>query len=272
MRIVGRRVVITGASSGIGRALALEIGAKGARLLLCSRRLDRLNAVAGTIVARSPDKPRPLVVQCDVRSRESVRRMVQQAHEWLGGIDVLVNNAGVCIYGDAELAEPEDYRSVMGVNFYGPLNCMMEIIPHMKHQKNGLVVNVSSLAAIHGVPYMAAYSASKAALAALGESVRAELAGSGIRVMNVYPGYTDTEIFTVEKKLGGARRPEGPYQSPSKVARAVVRSIEAGKNQLILSPRGKAMAFLRGIVPNLVVRAMARMALVLREEEKVAHA
>lgn len=272
MRIEGRRVVITGASSGIGRALALEMGAKGARLLLCSRRLDRLNAAAETIVARYQGDSRPLVVECDVRSHESVRRMAHEAHEWFGGIDVLINNAGVCVYGNAELAEPEDYRSVMGVNFYGPLNCMMEIIPQMKQQRKGLVVNVSSLAAIHGVPYLAAYSASKAALVALGESIRAELAGSGIRVMNVYPGYTDTEIFTVEKKLGGARRPEGPYQSPSKVARAVVQAIEAGKNELILSPQGKAMAFLRGIAPNVVVRAMAHMALILREEEKVAHA
>jgi short-subunit dehydrogenase len=198
--------------------------------------------------------------------------MVKQAAELLGGIDILVNNAGVCVYGDAEMATREDYQSVMGVNFYGALNCMMEAIPHMRQRRAGLIVNVSSLAAIHGVPYLAAYSASKAALVALSESIRAELASTGIRVMNVYPGYTDTEIFAAERKLGGARRPEGPYTSPVKVARAVFRAIEAGRNELILSPQGKAMAILRGAVPNLVVRAMDRIALVLREEEKVSHA
>ncbi len=272
MRIEGKRVVITGGSSGIGLALAHEAAAKGGRLLLCSRGLDRLYAAQEMIHDRFPCTPRPIVAQCDVSCRDSVRKMVQAALEQLGGLDILVNNAGICVYGNSERTRPQDYQSVMAVNFYGPVNCMMETIPTMKCQREGLIVNVSSLAAIHGVPYLAAYSASKAALVALSESVRAELTDSGVRVLNVYPGYTDTGIFAAEKKLGGAKRPEGTYRSPCKVARAVIRAIEGGKNDLIISTQGKLMAFLSGTAPHLLAKEMARMAHLLRQEETVSNA
>ncbi len=192
MRLEGKRVVITGASSGIGEVLALAAGARGARLLLAARRLGPLRFTAARIALASPELPPPVATGCDVSDRGSVQAMCATAREQLGGLDVLVNNAGISVYGLAEYGSVADFERVMAVNFYGPLYTMLEAIPPMRRQGDGLIVNVASVAALHGVPYLAAYSASKAALAGLAQSLRAELHESGIRLLTVYPGYTRT--------------------------------------------------------------------------------
>lgn len=269
MKIEDSRILITGASSGIGLALSTALARKGAVLALTSRSHDQLKEVAKEIRSAFPYIQTPIVIPCDVTIRESVQRLIQECINRLGSIDVLINNAGVSVYGNTERTTPEDFRSVMAVNFFGALHCMLEVIPGMKRQGRGLIVNIASLAAHHGVPYLGAYCASKAALVAVSQSFRAELSKSSVSIMIVYPGYTQTNIFKNEKKVGGAHRPRGPYVSPSKVAEAIVRAIENEKRDLFLSLKGRALALFQGLLPGLVEKTMQRIASELKDKKEV---
>ncbi len=271
MRLDGSRVVITGASSGIGAALAEVAAGRGARLVLAGRNVSRLQGTAAAVSLSAPDLPLPVVAPCDVSDPASVRALCGLAVERLGGLDVLINNAGISVYGPAEHAEIGDFERLMAVNFYGPVYAMREVIPLMRRQGRGLIVNVASVAALHGVPYLAAYSASKAALAALAQGLRAELHDSGVRLLTVYPGYTRTPLFDHETRLGGARRPRRGYASAWEVALAIARAVERDADELVLSPPGRAIAVLRGVIPALVRRAMRQIAMQLRVEEQMSH-
>jgi len=266
--IDGSRALITGASSGIGRATSFELAKRGAILAVTARRLKTLRKVSDEIKNAFPNVQAPLSIPCDISNREDVGRLVKKCVDYLGGIDILINNAGIGVYGNAEMTTLEDFRSVMEVNFFGSVNCILEVLPRMKKIGKGLIINIASVAAMHGVPYMGAYSASKAALVALSQSLRAELAISGISMMIVYPGYTQTDFFKNEKKVGGAHRPAGPYAPARKVARAIIKAIESEKPDLVLSPGGKALKFSKSLMPWLPERAMQRIAFKLSDEKE----
>jgi short-subunit dehydrogenase len=268
VRIDGKSVVVTGASSGIGRSLAFVLANRGAVLTLAARRRELLESVALEIVDGRRGGPSPVAVPCDVTVPEQVSALVGGTIERLGAVDVLVNNAGVSVYGAAVRTSLDDYRSVMDVNFFGALNCMHEALPFMMRRESGVIVNVATVAALHGVPYLGAYGASKAALVSLSESLRAELKGTGVRVTVVYPGYTRTAIFETEKNVGGARRPSGRYADPAVVAEAIARGIEAERRDVYLTARGRLLAVLRGAAPGVVERAMERIARDLRETSR----
>lgn len=269
--IAGKRIFITGASSGIGRALALEFARKGARLALAGRTLGGLEEVAREVTRAAGGQAKPLALVCDVCDQAMVRGAVLAAVREFGGLDILVNNAGAGVYGDAEKTTIEDFRAIMEVNFYGALRCSMEALPALKASRRGLIIDIASVAALRGVPYLAAYSASKAALAALGQSLRAELGVAGVDVMVVYPNYTRTDFFLREKRVGGARRPASGYADPARVAAAVVRAVEKGKNELVLSAEGKALKWVRRLFPAAADKAMERTAARLREPREVCH-
>ncbi|MGD2295600.1 MAG: SDR family oxidoreductase [Candidatus Aminicenantes bacterium] len=271
-RMKGSRVLITGASSGIGKAVAFEFARRGAKLTLASRRLDALKNLVKEIQSAYPDTPQPMTAQCDVTRRKDVKRMVKETARRFGGIDVLVNNAGTGVYGNVELTTLEDFRAVMEVNFFGAVQCMMEALPFLKQAEKGLVINIASVAAKHGVPYLGAYGASKAALAVVSQSFRTELKESGVSLMVVYPSYTQTDFFKNEKKVGGARRFHGPYASPLNVARAIVRAAESGKKNLVLSLEGKALTISQSVFPRLVEKVMDRIAYKLREKQEASNA
>ncbi len=265
MKIESKKVLVTGASSGIGLALSGVLAEKGAVLALASRRQDRLREAADKIASAFPHIPTPLAVPCDVSDRESVHQLMQRCVSDLGGIDILINNAGICVYGDAERTPLEEFHAVMDVNFFGALHSMLEVLSTMKQTGKGLIVNIASVAALHGIPYLGAYGASKAALVSLTQSLRAELSKSGISILIVYPGYTQTDIFKNEKRVGDAHRPPGPYAPASRVARAIVKAIEGEKRELVLSPKGKILAFIQGVLPGVVDWVMKRIASDLRD-------
>jgi len=269
VKIDGKRVILTGASSGIGKAIAFELARKGARLVLTSRQCDLLEKVGQEIKYTFPEVNPPLPIACDVINRDQVRGVIHFCVAHFGGVDILINGAGIGVYGACEKTSLEDFRSQMEVNFFGPVHFILEALPLMKEAGKGLIVNISSLAAKHGVPYLAAYGASKAALATLGQSLHAELVRSGISVLNVYPGYTETDFFKKEKKVGGARRPNGPYTSPQKVAETVVAGIEKKKRELILTVEGKALILCQSLMPWFVQKTMERFAHDLRDEKEV---
>jgi len=268
MNFAGRRVLITGASSGIGRALADAVAERGGILCLAARDPDRLVRAADEIAARHPDGPRPLALPCDVSDHPAVHRLIAECRAHLGGIDVLFNNAGTCVYGPLERTGADDVRAVLAVDFFGAVNCILEVLPVLRQQGAGHIVNIGSLAALYGVPYLAAYSAGKAALAALTQSLRAELHGTGITVAAAYVDYTVTNIFTAEKKVGGAVRPRGPYAPAAKVATAIVRAVERGKRDFVASTRGRALVLVRALAPGIVELYMNRLADELRAGEE----
>jgi short-subunit dehydrogenase len=259
MRIEGSRAIVTGASSGIGRWIAAALVEEGGAVVLAARDRAMLERIADRLRWSFPDAPAPLVVPCDVSRQESVHRLVRTAARRMGGLDLLVNNAGISVYGPTLETTPTDLRTLLDVNLFGPLYAMLESVPILQRTGGGMIANVGSVAGLHGVPYLGAYGASKAALAALGQSLRAELADGGIHVLNVYPGYTRTRIFDREKRLGGARRPAGRYAPPDRVARAIVHAIHKEKTELVLSPSGRILALVR-TSPRLTDRAMARLA------------
>ena len=269
--IRGKRIFITGASSGIGRALALEFARQGARLALASRNAGILEQVAREAAKTAGKCPMPLALACDVRDQRMVRDAIQAAVRALGGLDILVNNAGVGVYGDAEKTTVEDFQAVMDVNFFGALRCTMEALPALRQARRSLIINIASVAALRGIPYLSAYSASKAALASLGQSLRAELGSAGVDVMDVYPNYTRTDIFLREKKVGGARRPASGYADPASVAAAIVRAVGKGKSELVLSAEGRALTWVRRLFPAFTDKAMERIAARLREPREVCH-
>lgn len=255
-KIEGKRVLITGASSGIGKALAKEFASRGAVLALTARTKSRLKVTREELRAAYPLTTAPLIFPCDVANSKDVKNLIKSCEKIMGGVDVLINNAGIGVYGSVARTVPEDYSSIMRVNFLGAVHCILGILPIMQKAGEGLIINISSVAALHGIPYLGAYSASKSALSAFCQSLRAELAQAKVRVMLVYPGYTQTDFFNQEKKVGGGLRPPGPYASPQRVARAVVRAVEKEKRDLVLSLEGKALYFARSLFPGLIHRAM----------------
>jgi short-subunit dehydrogenase len=266
--IQGKRVLITGASSGIGRALAFAMAQKGAVLTLAARRAALLEQVAFDINTALSHLPKPLVIPCDVTNRRNVSELVELSVQKMGGIDILVNNAGIGVFGYTEKMEIQDFQKIMDVNFFGAVQCILEVLPHMTRIKKGYIVNIASVAALHGVPYLGAYGAAKAALVALSQSLRAELTGSGVSVVVVYPGYTETEFFVKEKRVGGGRRPDGSYESPDSVATKIIRGIEKNKNEIVLTKEGKVLSAIRGVLPRFVDRAMARIAHRLKDAKE----
>ncbi len=256
---------MTGGSSGIGHALSNVLVRKGASLVLASHRFDRLKKVAKNIAFTFPNSPTPIAMPCDVTKRESVHRLIEKCVNHFGNIDIFINNAGISVYGDTQRTTEEDFQTVFDVNFYGAINCMFEVIPHMKKNGQGLIVNIASVAAIHGIPYLAAYCASKAALVAVSQSLRIELAHSGISIMIVYPDYTQTNIFKREKNVGGAHRPRGPFTPAIKVANAIVKAIIEEKREIFLSARGKALTSFQGLIPCWVDKVMEGMAEKLKD-------
>lgn len=247
MHIANRNVVITGASSGIGEALARDIARRGGRVVLAARRGDRLHAIATALRENGAEAH---AVTCDVTRRAEIRALIRDAHQRLGSIDILINNAGVSAYGRFEYTGDADLQRLIAVNLLGPWYATVEALPFMRSQGGGLVVNVASVAALHGPPYLAAYAATKAGLAAMTQSQSTELADAGIRMMVVYPGYTDTELFAQERRTGGARRPRTAYAEVTRVARAIVRGIERERRSLVLSPEGHAVSYITRFLPS----------------------
>ncbi len=261
MLIQGKNVLLTGASSGLGKALAEALAAKGAVLGLLARNRDRLEATARQIQDENPTRPAPILLPGDITDSHSITAAINQFQRSAGPLDVLINNAGSGVYGAAQNTSMQDFRDQLEVNFLSAVNFTLQALPQMRERGSGMIVNIASVAALQGVPYLAAYGAGKAALAAFSQSLQAELAGTGIRLLVVYPGYLATDFFLHEKIVGGARRPTSGYGSPRPAAQAILRAIETDREELVLSREGKSLQIIKRHTPgvlNLIMRQIAR--------------
>lgn len=264
MNIKGKNIIITGASSGIGSELAKKLASRGGKLALLSRNVQTMETLADEIIRKFPDCSAPVFMYCDIRDMTSAIYVLNKCGEKLGGIDILINNAGIGVYGMVDNTSLQDFYEIMDVNFFSAVNLTLKTIPYMKEQNSGLIINISSVAAIHGVPYLSAYCASKSALVAFSESIRSELKSNNISVMVVYPGYTQTDFFINEKKVGGARRPNGPYASPENVAESIIKGIINNKSEIVLSNEGRLLKNINKIFPKMVDYAMFKIACQLK--------
>ena len=248
----GRVVVITGASSGNGKAIALALAEKGARLVLAARRTELLEATAREVEDRGGEA---LVLTCDVTAREQVETVAEAALTRWGRIDVWVNNAGVIGWSLFEDTTEEEFRRILEVNLMGSVYGTWSALPAMRRQGSGVIVNIVSMASLVALPVGSAYSASKAGLFALGDALRRELKGSGIRVCQVLPVGVNTAGFFHQRTRGFrvSKRIAPLLQDPETVAKSVVRCLEKpGTRNIPLGVQGKAVFVVGALAPRLV--------------------
>lgn len=227
-KLRGKTVVITGASSGIGRAAALELARRGADVVLAARRRERLEEVAAACRALGV-KATPVVT--DVSVRDDCERLIAAVPR----VDILVSNAGFGIYDPIETAAAGDLESMMQTNYFGAVYCTKAVLPQMLERREGAIVIVSSITGIMGYASMGGYCASKFALNGFAEALRSEVIARGVNVSMVCPATTDTDFFvTAERdKMPGASRMMLAMK-PEKVARAVCDAAEDGRYRRIL--------------------------------------
>jgi len=221
-------VLVTGASSGIGEAVAEEYGRRGAAVTLVARRRDRLDALAARL-------PRAHVIACDLSGHERAPEVIAEAEAALGPIDVLVNNAGVQILGATHQADWDAGEHLLRVNVFAPLRMTVAALPGMVARGSGCIVDVASMAALAPTPGMWFYNASKGALAAASESLRAEVAPHGVHVVTVYPGPVKSEMESAARAAFAttstlARVPTG---TPEVLARLIADAVERRRPRVI---------------------------------------
>jgi short-subunit dehydrogenase len=254
----GLRALVTGASSGIGRAICLELARNGVNMVAIARREDALETLAADVQSLGQ---RAIAVAGDVTDTGVRQQALDMARGQLGGLDLLVNNAGVSAFGRFTDSSPELLRRIMEVNFFAAVELTRAAIPLLRLGRSPMVVNVSSILGRRANPLNAEYCASKFAVTGFSEALRPELAAEGIDVLVVAPGTTDTPFF--ENLLEQRETPawlEARGVSPQYVARATINAIKAGKHEIVPSWSGWWLLLANRIAPRLVDRGMNRIA------------
>lgn len=249
----GKAVIITGASSGIGRALSLRLAQEGAWLVLAARDAGRLEALALECERLGG---RALAVPTDVSDESQCQKLIHRANGHFGRIDTLVNNAGMSVVGKLEeLSDLSLFRQVMNVNFYGMVHCTFHALPYLKEAR-GRIVNVSSLGGLLAIPFNTAYVASKFAMNGFSESLRMELANEGVSVTVICPYWVVTEFH--ERYLDKDGKPKGPtgrafytkdMMTAEQCAAIIVEAARRRKRQVVMSPGGIGM-WLKLLAPD----------------------
>ncbi len=257
-----RHIIITGASEGIGAELARQLAAEKPRLTLAARRLDKLEDVAAQCRERGAEV---LTVRCDVGVETDCRALIAQSTERFGAIDALVNNAGISMQARFDaIPDTRIYEDLMRINFMGAVWCTHAALPALK-QARGLLVGVSSLAGLVGVPERSTYCATKHAMAGFFDALRIELAPEGVDVLMVYPGVVATQIRqhgwnASGGALGYSGLDEAGAMSVEDCAAQIAAAMRGRKRELVMTAKGKLGRFMKLIAPALVDN-MARAAL-----------
>jgi short-subunit dehydrogenase len=272
-KLSGLRILITGASQGIGRALAVEAARRGARVLAAARSLELLEELAREVRASGGTIE---IVQADVTSGEDRNRMVESAREHYQGLDVLINNAGIGATGHFAAASEERLRQIFEVNFFGTTETTRVCLPLLKEGNTPAIVNISSIAAKRGIPARSEYSASKFAVHGFSEALRAELAKDDIDVIVVNPGLTQTNFSqNMLEQKARAQMDHLRGMTSEAVAQATLNALEKGKSEITLTFKGKLLCLVCRFFPRLAdfvarrkVRKLYRDEIEAREAKK----
>jgi uncharacterized protein len=253
MHLDGKVTLITGASEGIGAACAQVFRQRGARLALVARSESKLRTVAN---------PDDLIIAGDLRDANLRFAAIRWTIERFGRIDVLLNNAGVGLYAPAWRAPMEETRAMFELNFLAPLELIQHVVPHMRAQGGGTIVNVGSIAGKVTLPWFTLYSASKYAIGSLTDGLRMELRSFGIHTMTVCPGYVRTQ-FQQNVLTGSPPNLTGLRQrwaiTAEKCAEDIARGIERGARTVVTPWSGWLLVALERLLPSIVDRRLERI-------------
>ncbi|RRB06949.1 SDR family oxidoreductase [Larkinella rosea] len=256
-------VVITGASSGIGKALAFAFGREQASIVICGRSLEALETVGRELSQHGIDH---LSLQADVSLESDVMKLIDTTIQHYGRLDILINNAGITMRSMLQDMDPEVIRKVMDINFMGTVYATRYALPHILKTK-GSIVGISSIAGFRGLPVRSGYSASKAAMNGFLEAVRTELLHTGVHVLLACPGFTTTNIrFSALDKEGQVAgetvRDESKMMSAEECADHILKAVKRRKRDLILTTEGKFVVFMNkwfpGLMDRLVYNSLAK--------------
>jgi len=255
--------VITGASSGIGRHVALLLAEQGACLALAARRAEQLEAVAAECRQRGGEA---IAVPTDVADEKQCRHLIERAVDQYGRLDTLVNNAGYGVVAPfEELPDLSSFEALLSVNFLGSVRCTYHALPHLRRTR-GRLVGVCSLAGRLGLPTSAAYCASKHAMAGFFDSLRLELGAAGVSVTVVYPGFVASQFHDRMVDAAGQpmhvdirERAAGHVMSAEACARRIVRAAARRRRHVVMTASGRLALWLKLSAPGLLDRSLRRL-------------
>jgi short-subunit dehydrogenase len=249
--------VITGASTGIGRATALKFAQQGATVVVSGRREQVLQRLADHCEKLSG---RALAIPADVTDQEAIKSLARRAIDTFDRIDVWVNNAAVTLFARIEEAPYEAYRKVIETNLFGYIHGARAVLPYFRKQGSGTLINVSSVVGKLGSPFVSAYTTSKFGIVGLSESLRMELQDApDIHVCTVLPASIDTPLFQhAANFMGRAVKPLEPIYSADQVANAIVDLARRPRREIMVGNAGRIQALMHAIVPGLIERIYAK--------------
>jgi short-subunit dehydrogenase len=254
----GKTALLTGASSGIGRALAKELARAGVRLAVSARRAEALASLADEI--ERAGGARPVVLPADLSKRGQARDLAARALASLGRVDLLVNNAGVGIGGAQHVVgDDEMAREMFETNYWSALSLIQALVPAMRERGAGAVVNVESMGAILPMPLAGHYASTKAALGLCSETLRLEMRGSGVHVFSVLPGPVETGMLAEYREVPGGDKllARSPIGNADTIARKIVRGLERGRRVLVYPSSLAVMRHLPTVARRLTAAAAA---------------
>ncbi|HKW27605.1 MAG TPA: SDR family oxidoreductase [Terriglobales bacterium] len=261
-------VVITGASSGIGRATAQEFARQGATLVLAARNKRALKDAAEECEELGA---RALAVPTDISVEEEVEELARQAEDNFSAIDVWVNNAGVGLYARFLDSPMEDFQQLLETNLFGCIYGARAALRQFERQRRGVLINVSSQVALGGIPYSSAYDISKHGVRGLGDTLRQEYVGTDINICTIFPASTDTPFFQhAANYTGKAIRPLGSVSEARKVAREIVSLVENPRPEVLVGAHGYFMSLAHALTPKQYDKVIRRMAEKQHFEKKAA--
>jgi short-subunit dehydrogenase len=243
---------------GIGEAIAKAFANEGAKVILCSRDASRAEAAR----SRIGNTERTSAIALDVTSRPQIDAAVQQIVAQHGRIDAWVNNAGQGMYDAIEFVDTKSARAIFDTNYFGALDCMQAVIPVMRKQASGTIINISSIAGHIGAPYSGAYCATKHALNAISNAARAELKGSGVHILTVCPGMISTDFSTNVLKGKDPRRVGGGAKIGITADQVAAQTLDAylkGKREIVVPGKDKIAIWLYRLMPEFVEKKIVGM-------------
>jgi short-subunit dehydrogenase len=250
MEFKDKVVVVTGASSGMGRSLAKKFSERGAKLVLAARNEEKLNLIAKEL---NKDSRENLVCVTDVSSKEQVEKMIDQTIDRFKRIDILINCAGFGMYGRIAKADLEQIRYNFEVNFFAVVYAIQKAYPLMVKQGGGYIVNISSTAGFRAWPDNGYYCASKHALNAITDSLMLEARSEGVKILSVMPGTINTDFIANSLNVPDSVKNNPPMDmDPDQAAEEIIRAMVKNKKRVVLTNKGKILYLLNRISPSIV--------------------